>query len=272
MKRLLIFCSNWMYEFEELSEWQVFSNIQESYHGGDARFTKHSEKFGESYTKAVKLLKPDVVLSICVGCTEPQFDAWDKPEGPVYITWSTDSYNHTKPCKNSDIHLSSIPDTKCDNFVPLFFEWYQRPRLMRKYKVGMCARPHKVGNRQMVIENLKHLPIRINQDDIPVADYMNEIRSYYYGLNIPVHTNALPNFRNFELGSCGVMPLCPRQDFDLEEFFEGNIKLYDELTPEILDSLEEFDPFELQTYYNRYHNLHTRIEYIFHTFLSESFQ
>jgi hypothetical protein len=276
MKKVLVFCSDWMYDFSYLSKWIVYGNSQEELAGRDNKYTHHASKFDDTYSAAIVELQPDYVLAICVGCTEKQFDAMDKPKGPTYITWSTDSYNHTQRCETSDLHLTSIPDaaTKDDNFVPLFFEHHQRPRLNRRHKIGICARPHKLGNRQMILEDIKNrgLDIRINQQNLKPQDYITEIRNYDFGLNIPIYPNGLPNFRSFELGACGVMPVCKRQEFDLDRLFHGNIALYDELDERFLSVLEPYDCFALQEYYNRHHSLYARIEYILHHYYGESFE
>lgn len=268
MKRIMILCPAWRYGFDDLRKWQVFFNSPQP------NENENTVPCGEVHSKFVKLYKPDYVLMVNLGCTEKEFDAWDKPKGPKYITWSTDSYKHAQRCTTSDLHLTSIPDAAedTDSFVPLFFEWHQRPRLNRKYGIGICARPHKLGNRQELLENMQDLGIRINQQNLPVGEYIDEIRNYQYGLNIPIYPNGLPNFRSFELGACGVMPVCQRQEFDLDALFHGNIELYDELTPDFIAQLNPYDYFELQEYYNRYHSLHARVEYILHHFYGESFE
>lgn len=270
MHKLLIFGSSWMYQASS-PHWEIYSNTQET----DPRFST-SPKFSQGYVDEIKRVDPDFVLSINIGCSESLFDQMEKPKGPKYITWSTDSYRHTCRCQTSDLHLSSIPDeslTDSDAFVPLFFEWHEPPLALeqRPHKIGLHCRPWKCdqGYRQDRIRELKSLlgsDFLLNQNEMPAFDYIQELRSFKYGLNIGVYRDGLPNFRSFEFGACGVLPISDSINRGvLENLFEDHIIIYDK-PEEIPMLLREYDPIEVQRFYNEKHSLNARLKHIFETY------
>jgi len=260
MKHLMLMIPKWRCSSVKSSNWTVsFNPVQPN--PDDNVLT-----CGPHHSEIIKAMKPDVVVYANLGCTEREFDEWDKPQGPKYITWSTDSYRHTQRCTTSDLHLSSIPDTveKSDIFVPLWHDHHMRPNLSRDYTVGMCARPHMLGNRQELIADAqaKVNGLHLNQSNIHVGAYIDEIKRYRYGLNISIYPNGLPNFRNFELGACGVMPVCKRQVYDLSALFDGHIRLYDHIE-EVNHIVEDtYHAESLQEYYQEKHSLMARLRYI----------
>ncbi|MBD3407214.1 MAG: hypothetical protein GF411_13930 [Candidatus Lokiarchaeota archaeon] len=277
MKKLIIFCSSWMYNIPTVSGWKVFCNPQEK----DPNFS-YSTKFGGGYVDAINRIQPDFVLAINVGCSEHLFDQMKKPKGygTKYITWSTDSYRHTRRATTSDLHLTSIPDSSmksADNFVPLFFDYKGSIKSIskRKHEFGIHCRVYPQSNhfRQREIKNIKSIlgdRFFINQKEMHPYEYIKEIKSYKYGINVGVYKDGLPNFRSFEYGACGVMPISEYSK-TLEDMFENNIILYHNVG-DIPFMIHDFDPIKLSEYYNTKHSLHARLKYIFHTYFDLEFK
>jgi len=270
--KLIIFCSAWMYNKPFSNGWDVFCNPQEP----DPNYSR-SPKFGKLYIEAIERIKPDFVLAINVGCSEQLFDAMQKPKGPKYITWSTDSYRHTQRCTTSDVHLSSIPGATLkpsDKFVPLFFDHREYPIRMvdRKWKFGLHCRQYPQANqyRQRMVKKIKQAlgkQFFVNQTETPPLQYIQEIKQFKYGINVGVYHDGLPNFRSFEYGACGVMPVCQRTPI-LEHLFEDNIILFDD--PSDI-KVRTYDPVKLQSYYNEKHSLQARLGHIFKTYFDLEF-
>lgn len=279
MKKLLIFCSSWMYKKPEAEGWEIFCNIQEK----DPRFSS-SNKFDSRYIEAIKAIKPDFVVAVNVGCSESAFDQMPKIRqvGTKYITWSTDSYRHTRRCVTSDLHLSSIPDDTLqdiDEFVPLFFD-AQYPGIpfdKRKYTLGIHCRKYDNENffRQKHITEIQRIlgnRIHVNQQEFPPFKYIQELIDYKYGLNVATYHDGLPNFRSFELGSLGVMPISSSVNAKvLRDLFEENIRLYKHPS-EIPSLLKPYDTKKLINFYAEKHSLQARLTYIFKKYFSLDFK
>lgn len=279
MKKLLVFCSSWMYQKPTAEGWEVFCNIQEK----DPRFSSPN-KFDARYVEVIKAIKPDFVVAVNVGCSEEAFDRMPKirETGTKYITWSTDSYRHTRRCRTSDLHLSSIPDATLksnDNFVPLFFDsrYPTKPFNKRKHILGIHCRKYDNENffRQKHITEIQRVlgnQIYLNQQECSPLKYIEELADYRYGLNVATYHDGLPNFRSFELGSLGVMPISSSVNSKiLRELFEENIRLYKHPS-EIPSLLTPYDTDKIMRFYAEKHSLQARLTHIFKEYFSTDFR
>lgn len=285
-KRLIIFSTKWRFQrsLNLLENWEVFLNPTEK----NKWSTDSSKRFGPEYAAAVGRLRPDFVIGVCNACSEAAWDSMSKPAlyGTKYISWSTDSYRHTKRCTTSDLHLTSIPDGSMkdsDVFVPLFHEWWEPPTLMAKraHKIGIHCRNYGVadGWREKTLDNIRTefgTALLVNKQNVSPQKYMDEIRQFKYGLNLAVYPDGLPNFRNFELGAAGVMPVCyapnPKVTNMLRGLFGDNVRLFKK-SGDILSAIREpYDPQKLQDYYNEQHSLRARLRTIFSRFFGLAFK
>ena len=277
-KKLLIFCPTWRYNLPEIEGWDIYCNIQES-----SPVPPPGGKFGPRYLKAIHDVKPDFVIAVHSGCSESLFEAMDKPRqyGTKYITWSTDSYRHTSRVTTSDLHLSSIPDNThrdSDNFLPLFSQYDGEvlPLEDRKHKYGLHCREYGNSNRfrQREIQKIKKTLKKdffINQLELHPYDYMEEIKSYEYGINVGVYEDGLPNFRSFELGCCGVMPISSDKNKKVLDFlFENRIIVYGDIE-EIPSLIKPYDPVEVSRFYNEKHCLKARLVEMFDKYFGIKF-
>jgi len=273
-KKLLVFCSAWMLGNPQIDGWDIIMNTQEP----NPLYTGPG-KFDERYVKHIEELKPDVVLSILVGCSEQDYLKMRKPEGPKYISWSTDSYRHTLfPGAASDVHISSIPDAtlkeNCE-FLPLFFgkEVPYTELFRREITIGVHCRNYSADNsyRQKRLADIKARLgelLQITQHQLTPEEYLKLITTYKYGLNIPVYADGLPNFRSFECGACGVMPVSFRNPlYDLDKLFDGNIVLIDK-AEDVHTKCKDYDPKALQHYYRTNHSFEARLKTIIERYCS----
>ncbi|MBD3262196.1 MAG: hypothetical protein GF334_11115 [Candidatus Altiarchaeales archaeon] len=280
MKKLLIFCSSWMYQKPVVDGWDVYCNIQED----DPRFSSVS-KFDARYVKAIHDVRPDFVVAVNVGCSEQAFDRMVKPKkyGTKYISWSTDSYRHAKRVLTSDIHLSSIPDATLseeDNFVPLFFDaqYPSVPFVDRLHHLGIhCRRYDNEDNfRQRHLDDVRHAvgdKLYLKQENIPPLEYISEAATFKYGLNIGTYHDGLPNFRSFEFGSLGVMPVC--SDINrkvLEDLFDEHIRFYNKVDeiPGIIRT--SYDERKMVKFYRERHSFAARLSHIFKFYFDLRFE
>lgn len=285
--RLIVFSTPWRFQSLlpaagktlQLGDWEIVCNPTEP----DIWNTDSKSRFGPKYTQAVHEFKPDFVLAVCNACSEVQFDRMDKPRsyGTKYISWSTDSYRHTKRCVTSDLHLTSISDAtmgKTDHWAPLFHEWPEQPipLILREFSIGIRCRSYAVDGhrREKWLKALQQAcpDIRVSHVSLPANEYMQDVRHFRFGLNVGVYQDSLPNFRNFELGAAGVMPICDDTNKDrLSALFDGNIRLFHNPSeiPELLK--QPYNPVNVQNYYNEYHCLRARLRGIFRDFFDLRF-
>lgn len=274
--KVILFLKTHHYKILNRDGWEFFCNVQEK----NPAISLRKDQYKSIYIDTVKNIKPDFVITVCAGCTETLYDKADWPKGPKYITWSTDSYKHTCRATNSDLHLSSIPDEKMksnDNFLPLF----SCPRSCinlkdRTTNFGKIFRPHKLSNdyRNKFVDKIETvLPGFLTKKiSILTSDYLQEIKQFKFGLNIPVHYDGLPNFRSFELGMCGVKSVSPRNNEKvLKELFEDNIEFFDKIE-EIPDiTKKSYDEYKLQRFFIEKHTLQQRLKTLFKVYYDINF-
>lgn len=227
----------------------------------------------------IKEVKPDFVILICSAITEDIINATEWPKGPKYISWSTDDYRHTERVTNTDLHLSSIPSssiTEEDHFMPLFHEPLPLiPFQERAVHFGIVNRCYDTEGyyREREIDRVqKVLPKLIRKNEVPPEYYLQVIRNFCYGLNVGVYSDGLPNFRNFELGAAGVMPICPDNNEEvLDHLFGEYVSIYHEVS-EIPALVEKpYDPMKLQQFYAEKHSFEARLKTIFKKFFDLEF-
>lgn len=222
----------------------------------------------------IQALRPHFVIVICEGCIERRLQRFGFVPGPKYVTWSTDSYRHTVRVTTSDLHLTAIPDVAMradDHFLPLFAGPYDLvPLAQRRTRCGIVCRSYDFGeaHREHQIARLKQiLPGLFRADALDEAEYDARIRDFAYGLNLAVYPDGLPNFRSFELGRAGVMPVCSAlQRPLLERLFGRHVRLFERLEelPHLLDI--PYDEVELKSYYDRHHSYQARLRQLFAQF------
>jgi hypothetical protein len=271
MKKLIIFCSAWYHNVKDRDGWKIYANPQEK----DPNISK-LPKFGPKYLEVIKAIKPDFVVAINIGCSEQLFDNMVKPKnlGTKYITWSTDSYKHTKRAKTSDLHLSSIPDGLSDDdiFLPLFADAKREsiPFNKRAIEIGCHCRsyPLSANYRQRTLMKIKEVlgtRFTLTQDDVHPYVYLDRILNYQYGINVGVHPGGLPNFRSFEYGAYGIMPIC---DFHacneqiLRNLFGEHVSLFKNPV-DISNLIKPYDPIKLREFFKEKHSLTARLQTIF---------
>lgn len=226
-------------------------------------------------TAYIQEIHPDFVLIICEGCTERDLNRMTLPRGPKYITWSTDSYRHTVRVTNSDLHLSAIPDAASradDHFLPLFAGDHELvPLAQRTVRCGIAFRSYGLHDsyREREIDTLASvMPDLCRIDGLSETDYNRRVCDFAYGLNVPVYPDALPNFRSFQLGRAGVMPVSSSlQRTLLDSLFDGHLLLYDHIedVPALLAS-HRYDEVALKSYYDNTHSFRARLRELFRRF------
>lgn len=223
-------------------------------------------------TEYIQEIHPDFVLIICEGCTERDLNRMTLPQGPKYITWSTDSYRHTVRVTNSDLHLSAIPDAALradDHFLPLFAGNHELlPLTERTVRCGIACRSYELhdSHRETELDKLAAvMPDLCRLEGLTEAEYNRRICEFAYGLNVAVYPDALPNFRSFQLGRAGVMPVSSSvQRLLLESLFDGHVLLYDRIedVPALL-ATHRYDEVALKSYYDEKHSFTARLRELF---------
>lgn len=226
-------------------------------------------------TDYIGTVRPDFVLIMCEGCTERHLNRMSLPKGPKYITWSTDSYRHTERVTNSDLHLSAIPDASLragDHFLPLFAGDHALVGLtQRTVHCGIVCRSYGVHEayRERELDRLAAvMPALCREDGLTEAQYNRRICDFAYGVNVAVYPDALPNFRSFQLGRAGVMPVCSTvQRPLLESLFGEYILLFDDIeqVPALL-ATHRYDEVALKSYYDEKHCFAARLRELFDRF------
>jgi hypothetical protein len=222
----------------------------------------------------IAALRPHFVIVVCEGCIERRLDRFGFPPGPRYITWSTDSYRHTARVTTSDLHLTAVPDaamTPGDQFLPLFAGPYDVvPLERRRVRCGIVCRSYDLdgGSREREIARLKAmLPGLFRAAALDPAQYDRQIVDFAYGLNLAVYADSLPNFRSFELGRAGVMPVCSAvQRSVLTRLFAEHVLVFERLEdlPSLLDTA--YDAVRLQSFYDAHHSYEARLRELFARF------
>ncbi len=222
----------------------------------------------------IEELRPHFVIVICEGCIERRLERFGLVPGPKYITWSTDSYRHTARVNVSDVHLTAIPDAAMqpgDHFLPLFAGPYDLvPLAQRRTRCGIICRPYGFGEarRERQIARLRQIvPELFRAEALDEAEYDARIRDFAFGLNLPVYADGLPNFRSFELGRAGVMPVCSAlQRPLLERLFGTYVRLFERLedVPQLLQP--PYDEVDLKAHYDRHHSYEARLRQLFSQF------
>jgi len=239
-----------------------------------AQWAPHRGIANSKLAAYIATLRPDFVVIICEGCVESRLNRFGLVPGPRYVTWSTDSYRHTVRCSVSDLHLSAIPDeamTAADHFLPLFAGPYTLvPLERRRIRCGIACSPYGFADRsrEREIERIRAvLPELVREHGLSEAEYDTRIVDFRFGLNLAVYPDALPNFRSFELGRAGVMPLCSAAQRPLlERLFATHVRLF--AAPEDIAALLEqhYDAAALQAFYDRHHSYEARLRELFARF------
>lgn len=226
-------------------------------------------------TEYIETLRPDFVLIVCEGCTERHLNRMSLPQGPKYITWSTDSYRHTERVTNSDLHLTGIPDGSSrpdDHFLPLFAGNHELvPLAQRTVHCGIACRSYGLHDsyRERELDKLAAvMPALCRDDGLTEAQYNRRICDFGYGVNVAVYPDALPNFRSFQLGRAGVMPVSSTAQRPLlESLFGEHILLYDDIeqVPALL-AAHRYDEVALKAYYDERHSFQARLRELFGRF------
>lgn len=216
--------------------------------------------------------KPDLVVIVCEGCTENFINGLDLPVGPKYITWSTDSYAHTVRVTNKQvtIHFTSIPDKTLkdtDTFLPLFAGKNKLiPRKYRDIKLGVICRqyPTNVIWRERLLSELMKKYYYYRGQNLQEIEYNTIIRNFDFGLNLAIYPDGLPNFRSFQLGLAGVMPVSDSiNEKVLRELFGEHIILFKKIlnVPNLINECN-YDEVKLQNFYNENHTFKSRMKKI----------
>jgi hypothetical protein len=216
-------------------------------------------------------LRPHFVIVVCEGCVERKIERFGLAPGPKYITWSTDSYRHTIRCTSSDLHLTGIPDAAIrpdDHFVPLFAGPYPFvPLTQRHTRCGIVCHAYDLDDsrRERELATLRDIvPDLVRMGGLPVEEYDARIVDFRYGLNLAIYPDSLPNFRSFELGRAGVMPICTAlQRPLLRQLFAEHVRCFDRFDelPALLD--EPYDAAALKAFYDEHHSYEARVRRIF---------
>lgn len=222
----------------------------------------------------IAALRPDFVIVVCEGCVEQRLNRFGLPPGPRYVTWSTDSYRHTVRCTVSDLHLTAIADAAAmpsDEILPLFAGPYPFvPPAQRGTRCGIACAAYTFddGAREREIARLQDIvPLLVREQGLTAAEYDARIGDFLYGLNLAVYPDALPNFRSFELGRAGVMPLCTAvQRPLLEQLFGEHVRCFErpEDLPRLLDV--PYDAAALKAFYDQHHSFEARVRELFARF------
>jgi len=216
--------------------------------------------------------KPDLVIIICEGCTERFINEIELPKGPKYVTWTTDSYRHTVRVNNPkvNLHLSSIPDatlTKEDIFLPLFASRQNPiPLDFRNIELGIICRSYNLDDnwRENQIEKLKSIYGFYRGQNLTQFEYNTMIRNFKFGLNLGIWRDGLPNFRSFELGMNGIMPVCDNTNESiLREQFDTHILIFNDIysVPDLIRNCN-YDPEQMANWYCIKHSFISRMNKI----------
>jgi hypothetical protein len=156
--------------------------------------------------------------------------------------------------------------------VPLFAGDHALVRLtQRTVDCGIVCRSYGVQDayREAQLDKLAAvMPTLCREEGLTEAQYNRRICDFAYGLNVAVYPDALPNFRSFQLGRAGVMPVCSAvQRPLLESLFEEHILLYEHIeeVPALL-ATHRYDEVALKSYYDEKHSFAARLREVFGRF------
>jgi len=239
-----------------------------------AQLPLHRGIANSSIGKFIKESQPHFVVVICEGCSERRLERFGLIPGPKYITWSTDSYRHTIRFTASDLHLTALADAASrsdDHFLPLFGGPNSlMPLAQRRVRCGIVCRPYALGDgyRECELARVKEVvPDLVREATLEPHEYDVRIRDFAFGLNVPIYPDGLPNFRSFELGRAGVMPICSSlQRTLLESLFGEHIRLFDQVdeVPRLLTM--PYDAPALKSFYDQHHSYEARLRQLFRQF------
>ena len=257
-----------------IAGWEFYTVPPEIGPPSVAQWPPHRGIGNSALREYIAALRPHFVIVVCEGCVERRLDRFGLPPGPRYITWSTDSYRHTVRVTTSDLHLTAVPDAGMepgDHFLPLFAGAYDLvPLARRRIRCGIVCRAYDLdgGYREGEIARLRAiLPDLFRADGLEPAEYDRCIAGFAYGLNLAVYPDALPNFRSFELGRAGVMPVCSAvQRAVLTRLFGEHLRTFARLedVPSLLDTV--YDAVRLQRFYDEHHSYEARLRELFARF------
>lgn len=239
-----------------------------------AQWPPHRGLADGALTAYIAELRPHFVIVVCEGCVERRLNRFGFAPGPRYVTWSTDSYRHTVRVTGSDLHLTGIADEAsdaADHFLPLFAGPYGMvPLAERRIRCGIACRQYDFDDRRRerdLARVAEIVPDLVRIQGIEPDEYDRRIVDFRFGLNLPIYADALPNFRSFELGRAGVMPVCSAvQRPLLAQLFGEHVRMFErfEELPALLD--ESYDADRLKRFYDEHHSYEARLRDLFATF------
>jgi len=228
------------------------------------------------YARAVAYIKPDFIVFVNAGCSEQLCEQWlhntSLKAGVQVITWSTDSYRHTRPVRNSTIHFSGIYDeatAEYDNHLPLYGHPLGfLPLAERAFNFGILWRDYSFSGahrdyRRKLIRSCTHLDF---DGSTSQKTYNKVLSNFRFGLNVSVYPDSMANFRSFELLGSGVMPVCPIDTrTQLTPLFGEHTLFFSDPAeiPELLKANENYDPEKLLNHLAHNHTINHRFKTIF---------